>query len=221
MSAVAPRCGRLAAMAAMAALLIAGKSAPAADGRSVATGPSVLSIEQLLEIAHPGPPVWSPRGDRIAFVRQIDSAVDLWWTTQEHDEPLPVTGEAGAEDPGAVSGFAWTPTGEALLYVLRGNLYRYDVVAGIREELIVDGSLSGAPALTADGLHVALVRNGQPWVGSFPELEGTTAPAARAFSARCWSMATAPSGSWSGAPTGAFLPLSTALRRGSSRTPRL
>ncbi len=173
MNAVAPCCGRLTALAAMAALLMAGKSAPAASGLPVAAGPSGLTIEQLLEIAHPGPPVWSPRGDRIAFVRQIDSAVDLWWTTQQHDEPVPVTREAGADDPGAVSGFVWTPSGEALLYVLRGNLYRYDVVAGSRDELIADGSLSGAPAVTTDGLHVALVRNGQPWVGSFPELEGT------------------------------------------------
>lgn len=173
MNAVAPCCGRLTAVAAMTALLIAGESASAASGQPVAARPSGLTIEQLLEIAHPGPPVWSPRGDRIAFVRQIDSAVDLWWTTQEHDEPVPVTGEAGADDPGAVSGFAWTPSGETLLYVLRGNLYRYDVLTGSREELIGDGSLSGAPALTTDGLHVALVRNGQPWVGSFPELAGS------------------------------------------------
>ena len=57
MNAVAPCCGRLTALVAMAALLMAGKSAPAASGRPVAAGPSGLTIEQLLEIAHPGPPV--------------------------------------------------------------------------------------------------------------------------------------------------------------------
>lgn len=173
MSPIAPRCRRLVAVAALAALLVGGRSAPAARGQPVAAGQSGLTISQLLEIAHPGPPVWSPRGDRIAFVRQIDGAVDLWWTTPADGEPVPVTTEAGADDPGAVSGFTWTPSGEALLYVLRGNLYRYDVVAGSREELIADGSLSGAPAMTADGLKVALVRGGKAWVGSFPELEGT------------------------------------------------
>ena len=173
MNVVSLCCRCLMAVVAMAQLLLAGGHAPAASGQPAKVTEEGFTIQKLLEIAHPGPPVWSPQGNRIAFVRELDGAVDLWWTTEERDKPVSVTSEAGSDDPGVVSGFAWTASGAELLYVLRGNLYRYDVVAGSVEAMITDGSLSGVPALTADGRQIALVRDGQPWVGSFPVLEGT------------------------------------------------
>ena len=173
MNTVSLWCQRLVVVAVMASLLVEGGRVSSVSGLPSKVIEEKLTIEQLLEISHPGPPIWSPQGNRIAFMRELDGAADLWWTTQEHDGPVPVTSEAGSDNPDTVSGFAWTASGDELLYVLRGNLYRYDIDSGSVEALISDGSLSGGPTLTADGLKIALVRDGQPWIGSFPGLDGS------------------------------------------------
>ena len=173
MNTVSLGCQRFVVVAAMVSLMVGGGRVASVNGLPGNVLEEKLTIEQLLEISHPGPPMWSPQGNRIAFMRELDGAVDLWWTTQEHDEPVPVTSEAGSDNPGTISGFVWTASGGELLYVLQGNLYRYDIGSGSIETLISDGSLSGGPTLTTDGLKIALVRDGQPWIGSFPGLNGS------------------------------------------------
>ena len=179
---------RFAATAALAWVLMSGSGMLPARGLEPAATQSGLTIEQLLGIAHPGPPLWSGRGGNIAFVRETDGALDLWWTTPERQEPVRVTMQAGLDEPDRVSGFAWTPAGDALLYVLSGNLYRYDIGGGDRAALIDDGSVGGTPALTNGGDRIALLRDGRPWVATFPELEGASlsAPTPGTFSDFAW-----------------------------------
>jgi len=131
-----------------------------------------LTVDHLLSIAHPGPPVWSPVGDRIAFLRELDGAVDLWWTSEQLDQPVAVTHEADGDTPGGVSGFAWTSAADALVYELRGDLFLYRVESGATETLAASESAETAPVLTADGARIAFLRDGRPWVGTFPALDG-------------------------------------------------
>ncbi len=131
-----------------------------------------LTIEHLLSIAHPGPPVWSPGGERIAFVRERDGAVDLWWTDEEREDPIAVTREAGRPTPRSVTAFSWTPDGDQLVFVLGGDLFRHEIAAGGTTMLIGDEASVAAPVLSADGTRVAMLRDGRPWIGSFPELAG-------------------------------------------------
>ena len=209
MNTVSLGCQRFVVVAAMVSLMVGGGRVASVNGLPGNVLEEKLTIEQLLEISHPGPPTWSPQGNRIAFMRELDGAVDLWWTTQEHDEPVPVTSEAGSDNPGTVSGFVWTESGDELLYVLQGNLYRYDIGSGSIETLISDGSLSGGPTLTTDGLKIALVRDGQPWIGSFPGLNGSIVGGHEGSF-----------GTWSGVLMAAFLPFFTALPRRLPRTPQ-
>ena len=117
MNTVSLGCQRFVVVAAMVSLMVGGGRVASVNGLPGNVLEEKLTIEQLLEISHPGPPMWSPQGNRIAFMRELDGAVDLWWTTQEHDEPVPVTSEAGSDNPGTISGFVWTASGLSLIHI--------------------------------------------------------------------------------------------------------
>lgn len=160
---------RLVAPALLASLLLGG-SAPSYPAVRSSPQDVDFTVEDLLSISHPGPPVWSPDGGRIAFARERDGAVDLWWTSEAREEPEAVTREAGKDEPGSVGAFAWTPSGDGLLYLLHSRLLLYDVGSASSTTLL-DGGVS-ALSLAADGTRIALLRDGRPWVGSFPGMEG-------------------------------------------------
>lgn len=131
-----------------------------------------LTIDQLLSIAHPGPPVWAPSGDRIAFVRERDGAVDLWWTAEGRERAVAVTHEAGRNSPASVTSFVWTSSGDALVYALGGDLFVHRVESGATELLLESTADERAAVLSADGSRIAFLQDGRPWVGTFPELDG-------------------------------------------------
>jgi dipeptidyl aminopeptidase/acylaminoacyl peptidase len=147
-----------------------------------------FTIEHLLSIAHPGPPVWSPDGARIAFVRERDGAVDLWWTSADGEEPVAVTREAGKAVPASVAAFSWTADGGSLLYVQGSDLFLYEVSAETVATLVGREASVAAPVLSPDGSRLAMLRDGRPWVGSFPGLEGGYVLESEAsFSTLAWS----------------------------------
>jgi dipeptidyl aminopeptidase/acylaminoacyl peptidase len=148
-------------------------------------GSEPFTIDDLLALAHPGPPVWSPDGGRVAFVRELDGALDLWWTSEELDEPVAVTHEVDREPPARVGGFVWTATGDALIYALRGDLFLYRVAQDTSEPLVAGAA---APALSADGSRLAYLRDGKVWVGSYPQLDGALITGGeQAFRSLRWS----------------------------------
>ena len=79
-------------------------------------GQGGLTIDQLLAIRHPSSPLWSPVGERVAFLWEGDGSIDLWWTEEGLEEPVPVTDTNGGARH-AVSGFDWTTDGVALVSV--------------------------------------------------------------------------------------------------------
>ena len=149
---------------------------PAATGGSAsAASPrqgGQLAIDELLSIAHPSQPTWSPRGERIALLRERDGAVDLWWTAESTPEPVAVTAEAGEPRPGAVDGFCWTADGAGLIYALAGDLYLYELGSGVPRRLTANPAADSGPTLSPDGRRLAFLRDGAVWVVSFPGMEG-------------------------------------------------
>lgn len=159
-----------------------------ASPASAPAGQAGLTIEHLLAIAHPSTPVWAPVGDRIAFLRELDGSVDLWWTSTEREEPVAVTRAGDREPPAAVSGFAWGADGDTLIYALRGDLYRYDVVAGRHESLTSGPERDTTPVLNDGGDRIAFLRDGDVWVGTYPQFEGgIVADEAEPFRDLAWS----------------------------------
>jgi dipeptidyl aminopeptidase/acylaminoacyl peptidase len=177
------RRGLVAAILGVLLCISSGAGARAPQGRSPA-----FTIDDLLALAHPGPPVWSPHGDRIAFARELDGALDLWWTSEDLDEPVAVTHEVDREPPARVGGFVWTAAGDELIYALRGDLFRYRVQDDTSEPLAAETAEESSPALSADGARLAYLRDGQVWVGSYPQLDGAVITAAEpSFRSLRWS----------------------------------
>ncbi len=130
------------------------------------------SLEQLLTIPHPSPPVWSPGGDRIAFLWELDGAVDLWWTSEESEEAQPVTRERGRRTPAAVAGFCWSADGGGLIYSLRGDLHLYRFDTDTSRRLTETDGIDTSPVLAPDGSRLAFIRDGDLWTAPFSSMEG-------------------------------------------------
>lgn len=181
---------------ALAGATLVGSGAPAAG---TPAPQAELTVDHLLSIAHPSSPVWAPAGERIAFLRERDGAVDLWWTSADREEPVAVTRAGEREPPAAVSGFAWSSDGESLIYSLRGDLHRYDVAAGRHETLTSGPERDTTPVLSDAGDRLAFLRDGNVWVGSYPQLDGEViADEAEDFRGLTWS----PDGRFLAAPFG-------------------
>lgn len=159
---------------------------PVDDDLESVTAP--LTLEQLLAIRHPSEPTWSPEGDRIAFLWQDGGAVDLWWVSEEIDEPRPVSGESRPAEGGVVTGFCWTSDGGALVYALADDLYTYRLATREQRNLTDSSEVESDATLSPDGTRLAFVRDGAVWLASFPEMDAAPLTAEEgAFRSLAWS----------------------------------
>jgi len=144
---------------------------PAAARSAALLAQDGLTIDQLLAIRYPSSPLWSPVGGRVAFLWEGDGSLDLWWTAEGLEEPVTVTGVA-AGTPHAVAGFDWTTDGAALVYSLGGDLFLHRTDRGQTEALTTSEESDTGPVMSPDGGRLAFVRDGRPWVVSFPDMQG-------------------------------------------------
>nr|MCU0636400.1 DPP IV N-terminal domain-containing protein [Gemmatimonadaceae bacterium] len=188
----------LVALAACAAARAVAQAAPLpADLDRFYSAPSLIGTA-------PRPPVWSPRGDRLAFLWNTDGTnfLDVYVTDTTGAAPVRVTrfprpsvpaGEStawatqraalAAELDGGVTATAWHPDGTRLLVTFRGDLW---LAATGREPIrltathAAESRAAFAPGARGDSAVLAFVREGDLWVAT---LRGDSLGAARRLTA--------------------------------------
>lgn len=150
----------------------------------VSTEPGAEPVQLTTDDGGDGSPVWSPDGERLAFVSSRSGSAQIWRFDGFFGEPRQVT-----DQPGGASSPVWTPDGEAILYVSRGpaaspdaskgedvavhrdllyrkgrqpgrhaHVYRVDAGGGAGVRLTSGDHDWGEVAISPDGTRMALVR---------------------------------------------------------------
>ena len=109
-------------------------------------------------------PVWSPDGDAIAFVRNVDGNRDIYLLLPEDDDDWrgPVKAEPLIASPEADHSPAWAPDGDTLVYVSErnGNPEIYVIETdddNPPQRLTTNEAEDSQPVWSPDGKHIAFV----------------------------------------------------------------
>ena len=103
-------------------------------------------------------PQWSPRGDRIAFQREVaNEEFDIWTIDVNGQNEMQVTNayKNNNTDP------SWSPSGNYIVYSSGGrgiavaNLFIVPAIGGPRQQLTKSCGLDGAPGWSHDGTRIA------------------------------------------------------------------
>jgi dipeptidyl aminopeptidase/acylaminoacyl peptidase len=140
------------------ALLVLAAAAPQSPGS--------LDIPALLDIRHPSGAVWSPDGNRIAFVWDRAGASNLYVSDRVSGWPEPLTEYAS----GLMSEPFWSLDGSTLYFEREGELWSVPVRKGSTAQSVF-GTVGPETEvrLSPDGTKLAFLRLGDVWVR---ELEG-------------------------------------------------
>ncbi len=151
MSKLSLRCMIPICCAALAACVEQPSPAPAAD----------LTIEKLLDIAHPSDARWSPGSDRVAFVSDLSGAQNIWIAA-----PGDPGGEADLQsltsfDSGLIDDLFWNKQGDTLYFGHGGDLWSVGADGSSPPRAVwttdeVESELAPSP----DGRSVAFIRGG-------------------------------------------------------------
>ncbi len=121
---------------------------------------SRLTLEEVLAVKYVGDWEWSPSDDWIAFLWDDGGTVDLWLVDAEEKEKVRVS-----EANDGVSGFAWHPHKDELVFVQDGDLWLAKVKEGKpeSERLTKTRVDEVAPGWSPSGDVIAFVREGDLW----------------------------------------------------------
>jgi dipeptidyl-peptidase 4 len=129
---------------------------------------TALSIERLttgpsLTGTSPAAPQWSPDSRTLAFSWNPPGAAGrtLWLVDRDGTTPrraLP------ADNTTPVGTFLWTPRGDAIVFVQRGDVWRLSVPDGAITRVTSDGGERSDLRLSPDGAWMSFLRAGDLWV---------------------------------------------------------
>lgn len=150
-----------------------------------AAAPANVTLEQLLSVPFPTGLVASPAGGRVAWVFNARGQRTIWVAEPPDYKGRQVT-SATSDDGQDITGLAWTPDGQGLVYV-RGNVAHdketlnprstpqvarqavwFVAAAGGKSRKLGEGQ---SPAVSPKGDRVAFLRDGQVWAAA---LAGST-----------------------------------------------
>lgn len=142
-------------------------SAPATSAGSGATGGRTIArlvAQPALAGSTPLRPTWSPDSRRLAFLWNRESRPrELWTTTRAGDAPVQVTRFTEGAGRCTPSEFAWLATGDALVVLCGGDVWRVALDGGAPARLTTDGGAKGDLTVSPDGGTLAWLRDGDLW----------------------------------------------------------
>ena len=116
-----------------------------------------LTIENLIEIRHPSNPIWSPDGQRIAFLWDRADIVNLYVVNADGgSKPTALT----SFRDGKVAGAFWSKDGSAIYFARGGNLWLVPVAGGEPHAVWTTPGPEMEFSLSPDGTKLAFVRAG-------------------------------------------------------------
>ncbi|HEY7816568.1 MAG TPA: alpha/beta fold hydrolase [Vicinamibacteria bacterium] len=123
--------------------------------------PGTLDIEALLDIRHPSGAVWSPDGNRVAFVWDRAGTQNLYVVDAVSGWPEPLTEFAS----GLISEPFWSLDGSALYFEREGELWSVMARKGSAPKAVF-GTVGPETEVrpSPDGTQVAFLRLGDVWV---------------------------------------------------------
>jgi len=118
-----------------------------------------LSISQILQIKYLSQPIWSPDGEKIAFIWNDGGVKDIWVVSLSDGKLSKVS-----QSRGEIGRPAWRPDGEELFYVQERVLYVWRNFH--QESTPVEGAPEGISpgfAISPDSGSLVFSRNGDLW----------------------------------------------------------
>jgi dipeptidyl-peptidase 4 len=139
----------------VAALLArAGASAEPLTLERITSAPSIAGVS-------PSAPAWSPTSDRLAFLWSEGGAGDRGLYVVSREGGSPTLLAKGTK--GAVAGFAWSPQGDSLVYLDKGEVLRVNAAGGAAIKLVEGARDRAELSVSPDGKTLAWVEEGDLW----------------------------------------------------------
>jgi dipeptidyl aminopeptidase/acylaminoacyl peptidase len=114
-----------------------------------------LTIEQLIDIKHPSIPVWSPDGQRVAFLWDRADVVNLYVVNSDgRSQPLALT----SFPDGRVGDVFWSRDSQTVYFSRGGDLWQVEVKGGQARAVWTTPSPEVEFSPSPDGTRLAFVR---------------------------------------------------------------
>lgn len=161
---------RMPAAAAGPRLALLFTAAIVAGGCGDPVEPARMTLEDILDIRHPTAPVWTPDGERVIFVWDLNQQMDLYVAEPGSGEP-PRQLTRWGDSYEQISGLFWGGDGDLLHFSRNGRLYQMNPdLAGTLRGVFADepGGESGFVP-SPDGRQLAFVRGGDLFVSNLSD----------------------------------------------------